>query len=297
MELKYLYTFKTILEADNFQKAAEHLNCAQSTVTFQIRQLEEELSVKLFEKIGRQMVLTQAGKEIIPCIEQVLQSVEQLKNYGRAETELTGPLKVAMPETLLMYRMQPVLRTFREQAPNVELSIQALNCYDIRDRVIRGEFDIGEHYDVGCFGSSLVVERLSDHPLALIGSPELDPSERDFVTPGQDKKVCLITNDRNSIFQGLFDAYIKERRIGMNARLELGSIEADKQSVADNLGVAVLPAFAAKKEIDAGRVVCLETALAVDSITEVCTYHKNKWITPAMELFIRLLKGNSPKID
>lgn len=128
MELKYLYTFKTILEADNFQKAAEHLNCAQSTVTFQIRQLEEELSVKLFEKIGRRMVLTQAGKEIIPCIEQVLQSVEQLKNYGRAETELTGPLKVAMPETLLMYRMQPVLRTFREQAPNVELSIQALTA-------------------------------------------------------------------------------------------------------------------------------------------------------------------------
>lgn len=91
MGLKYLYTFKTILEADNFQKAAERLNCAQSTVTFQIRQLEEELSVKLFEKIGRRMVLTQAGKEILPCIEQVLQSVEQLKNTAAPKPSSPGP--------------------------------------------------------------------------------------------------------------------------------------------------------------------------------------------------------------
>ena len=60
MNTKNLITFKTILEAGSFQKAADRLNYTQSTVTFQVKQLEEELSLKLFEKIGRRMELTQA---------------------------------------------------------------------------------------------------------------------------------------------------------------------------------------------------------------------------------------------
>ncbi|MFY4776502.1 LysR family transcriptional regulator [Metabacillus sp. RGM 3146] len=66
MELKYLQTLKTILETGSFLGAARKLNYTQSTVTFQIQQLEQELSVKLFEKIGREMVLTQAGEDILP---------------------------------------------------------------------------------------------------------------------------------------------------------------------------------------------------------------------------------------
>lgn len=64
MNTKCLVTFKTILEMGSFQKAADKLGYTQSTVTFQIRQLEEEFSLELFEKIGRHMELTQAGREI-----------------------------------------------------------------------------------------------------------------------------------------------------------------------------------------------------------------------------------------
>ena len=73
MELKYLNTFKVIVEEGGFTKAAERLNYTQSTITFQIGQLEQELSAKLFERIGRRMVLTKAGERLIPyvgrCIE------------------------------------------------------------------------------------------------------------------------------------------------------------------------------------------------------------------------------------
>lgn len=72
MNTKNLLTLKTILETGSFQKAANKLNYTQSTVTFQMKQLEEELSIKLFEKIGRKMELTQAGKDILPYIDTVL---------------------------------------------------------------------------------------------------------------------------------------------------------------------------------------------------------------------------------
>ena len=72
MNTKNFVTFKTILEMGSFQKAADELGYTQSTVTFQIKQLEEELNLKLFEKIGRRMVLTQAGKDIMPYIDMIL---------------------------------------------------------------------------------------------------------------------------------------------------------------------------------------------------------------------------------
>ncbi len=76
MELKYLYTFKTILDAGSFQKAAERLHYAQSTVTLQMQLLSQSLSTALFEKIGRKMVLTQSGRELLPYIEEVLAAAE-----------------------------------------------------------------------------------------------------------------------------------------------------------------------------------------------------------------------------
>ena len=79
MELKYLRTFKTIIDEGSFQNAAERLNFSQSTVTFQIQQLEQSLSVKLFERIGRKMAVTQAGKEILPHIDAILDEVDSIE--------------------------------------------------------------------------------------------------------------------------------------------------------------------------------------------------------------------------
>lgn len=70
----------------------------KSTITFQIKQLEEELALKLFEKIGRRMELTQAEKDIMPYIDMILQGAEQISNYGKSMSEISGSLKLAISE-------------------------------------------------------------------------------------------------------------------------------------------------------------------------------------------------------
>ena len=165
MELKYLVTFATILQCDSFQEAAQKLNYTQSTITFQMQQLENELHVQLFEKIGRKMAVTQAGRELVPYVDAVLQSVERLSNYGKEYAQLSGTLRVAAAETLLTYQMQPILKQFRQQAPGVKLSIQCENCFRIRDEVLRGAVDLGVHYDAGGYGGSMNVRPLAEFPL------------------------------------------------------------------------------------------------------------------------------------
>lgn len=290
MELKYLTTFKVILETGSFQKAAEYLNYAQSTITLQMQILEQELSVKLFDRIGRRMELTQAGRELLPYIDDVLEAVRRMENYGREKQEMKGTLRVSMPETLLVYRMQPVLREFRLQAPNVKLSLQASNCYDIREQVISGGTDIGLHYDVGGYGGSLVTQPFGSYPLVLIASPELEGPECDYMERGQRKQSCLLTVDKNSLYHKMFDAYLRERDIAMNGEVEINSVEAIKRSAASSLGVACLPRFTAEQELENGVVKELSTGMGNPVITAVLSRHKNRWVTPAMELFIRLVK-------
>lgn len=290
MELKYLQTFRTILETGNFLNAARQLNYTQSTVTFQIQQLEQELSIKLFEKIGRKMQLTQAGSEILPYVDIILQNVELLENFKKEAGELRGILRIAMPESLLTYQMQPVLRSFREQAPNVQLSLQALNCFTIRDKIVNGNVDIGVHYNVGGYGSTLLIEKIKSFPLVLIANSSLKKEDCDFTTSGQRKNISLLTNDPESIYQKRFDNYLKDKRIILSTILEVGSLEAIKRSVISNLGVAYLPRFVVENELEQKDLQELKTDITEQSVTAVCIYHKNKWITPAMELFIRLLK-------
>lgn len=140
MDLKTIKTFKTIINENGFVNASYKLGCTQSTVTFHIQQLEQELGMKLFEKIGRKMVLTQDAKDIMPLLDDILLSLEQIKNYKKDSNEITGKLRIAMPETLLIYKMQEVLKEFKLKAPNVELSIQGMNCYEVRQQLLKREY-------------------------------------------------------------------------------------------------------------------------------------------------------------
>ena len=289
LDLKYLITFKTILETGTFQRAAERLSYTQSTVTFQMQQLEEELSIQLFEKIGRRMALTEAGRGILPRVDAVLESVVQLGSYGKDASELYGVLRVGMPETLLTYKSQPILRAFRERAPHVKLLVHTQNCSVTRSQIINGDIDVALHYDIGGDGPSIVTKPLAEYGQALLASPRIAAGERDFITASQCKSATLISNDKNCISQEIFDRYLRSRGIFFENTMELWSIEAIKRSVISDLGVAFLPSFTAEEELRDGRLIELPTEAEPQKITALCAYHKNKWLSPALRLFLKLV--------
>ena len=158
MNTKNFVTFKTILEMGSFQKAADELGYTQSTVTFQIKQLEEELNLKLFEKIGRRMVLTQAGKDIMPYIDMILQGVEQIGNYGKSLSEISGSLKMAIPDSILIYNMQPFIQAFTHEAPNVQLIIHSIESGEINQAVVDGSADIGVNCEKDSYPDSVYIK-------------------------------------------------------------------------------------------------------------------------------------------
>lgn len=289
MELKYLQTFRTIVEEGGFGRAAEKLNYTQSTITFQIGQLEQELSVSLFEKIGRKMVLTKAGERLIPYVDEVLQSIDKLRFFEEDLSECHGDLRIGVGESLLCYRLPPILKEFHRQAPKARLLLRSMNCYEIRNELLNGALDLGVFYeDVGGFGSNLTVHPLGGYPVIAVSSPETKKLCPDLITPDRVIPVPFIINETNCIFRQIFERYLQDKSIILDHTIELWSIPTIKNLVKNDVGISFLPAFTVQEELISGELEEIAADVAENMITAVCAHHKNKWISPLMQLFIDL---------
>ena len=295
MELKNLRTFQTVVDQGSYQRAAERLGYTQSTITVQIQQLEEELGVPLFERMGRRMVLTEAGEQALCQARDLLLAADRLLELGREDREPSGTLRVDMAETLLCYQMQPVIRAFRERAPQVRLVIRSRNCVRIAENVRTGNCDLGVGYDMDWNREAMEVESVGAYDIVLLASPDF--SSPDFVTPGQKKAVSLVTDEPDSIFRRRLEAYLRDREIELDVTLELWSIETIKRCVMSNLGFTYLPRFVAEEELADGRLVELKAPISGVPAPALCAWRRGRWVTPAMELFLKLLREHLPASD
>ena len=294
MDLKYLYTFKSIVDEGNFTKAARKLNYTQSTITFQVGQLEEELSAQLFEKVGRKMVLTKAGQQLVPYVEEVLSSISKLRQFESDITECQGELIIGVAETQLCYKLPNILKRFHDLAPKARLFIKSMNCYEIRDGLINGTLDLGIFYeDVGGFGSKLKTYPFGQYPLALVASPEIKSKYSDFITNDQTIPIPFIINEKECIFRQIFERYLSENCIILDHTIELWSIPTIKNLVVSNVGISFLPKFTVQEELSNGQLVELDTKISDSSISAICAHHENKWISSLMQAFIELCISNN----
>lgn len=124
MELKYLQTFLTLSQIKNFTKTAQELGYAQSNITAQIKQLETELGVPLFNRLGHCITLTSKGKELVPYATKILslskEATTQISAFSKAK------ITIAASESLCIYRLPQIIKNFRKLYPKTELIIQMI---------------------------------------------------------------------------------------------------------------------------------------------------------------------------
>ena len=293
MEFKYLKTFKAIVTEGSFVGAAEKLNYTQSAITFHVQQLEQELSTPLFEKLGRRMVLTKAGEQLIPYVDEVLTSINKIRFFEEDLTKCQGDLRIGVAETQLCFMIPPILKQFHRKAPNSRLFLRSMNCYDIRDELMKGELDLGIFYeDVGGFGTNLTTFEMGSCPLVLVASPELKGQLPDFKTPDQHIPVTFIINEQDCIFRQIFEQYLRKNAIQLDHTIELWSIPTIKNLVASGLGISFLPEFTVREELKRQELAEIAIDIPEKQITAVIGHLKSKWVSPLMQEFMHLCRNS-----
>ncbi len=288
MEIRHFVTFKKVIEMGSFTKAAEHLGYTQSTVTSHIQALEEHLGGPLFDRMGRKVILTDIGKRLLHYTQEILETYGKIENIAIEEKDVRGEIKIAAPESLTVYRLEPILREYRKKFPHVNISLSNANCGDNKKAILNGSADIAFIMLPQFQDSDLIVHSLLDESIVLIGSPDCALNILDISYENQKISECLITNEKECSYRRIFEEYLRERGIEPSHTMELWSIEAIKRCVMSGLGISYLPLMTVEDEIQKGRLKIIPCDGDFKQICSQVAYHKNKWISPALSAFINI---------
>jgi DNA-binding transcriptional LysR family regulator len=285
MEVRQLQIFSTLAEELNFTRTAERVHTVQSNVTAQIKALEDELGAPLFDRLGKKVVLTDAGRGFLPFAVQALAAMEQGQRALQAGAEPSGLLRIGAPESVLTYRLPQVLRTYRRRFPNVELRFLPYADSNLCSMLETGKFDMAifmsDASPTGAFHSiRLRTERvflLSDlsHPLA----------RQRVVRPADLAGQMMLLTEAGCGYRHKLDQILTMRNIRLGNVTEFSSVEAIKQCVIAGMGLALLPAIVVARELRQHQFKALHWAGSSLDIATHIVWHKDKWVSPAMAAF------------
>lgn len=288
MDFKQLNAFVTISKLHSFTASATTLGYAQSTITTQIKLLEDELGVKLFERIGKNITLTHEGKKLLPYAKQIIKLSTDVKNVMFNDEVPSGTLTIGAAESLCVIRLPEILKEYRRIYPDVEVSLKFGSCADfrhfLRDNIIDVAFSLGRKID----SEDFISEVEFDEPMLLLGYPGHPLIDKKEIFPKDIENEPLILTEMGCSYRAAFENILNEYNVKPNLVLETGSVQAIKQFTMSGLGITLLPKVAVEDEIASGKLIPLNWAGPSFEIISQVLYHKDKWISPALREFLRL---------
>jgi len=252
MEIKQLRIFRTVIEVGSFTGAGEHLGMSQPAISQQIRALEEELGVPLLLRTARSLQLTPAGEMLLNGARQVLEKVEETRRRveeharGRA-----GLVRVGTPEPPCNYLLPEVLVELKRRFPRIDVRVVSGHTAATLGRLTAGELDVALLPLPLDAGKLRVVDVGRDELVAVV-PPDHAWTTLPFVTARDFDEESLLVYDRASQITDLTLGFLLADGVFPRIAAEVDHVEALKELARRRLGVAVLPAWAARRELEAG---------------------------------------------
>ena len=290
MEFRQLQTFVTITHAESFSLAAELLGYSQSAVTVQIRLLEEELQVRLFDRMGKKTVLTAQGRQLLEYVNRIIQEMNQAKSAIVQDTELSEPLHVGTLESLCFSKLPPLLGYFRSNYPKVPVKVTTATPKELIAMMEKNQLDLIYFLDRPRYNNNWNKELEVREPIVFVTSPESPLASRKGLRLVEILDEPFFLTEKNENYRRELDQYLESRDRVITPFLEASNTEFIIQMIRRNRGVSFLPYFAVQESVRAGQLAVLDVTDFGVAMYRQIFYHKNKWMTREMREFIRLAK-------
>ncbi|TSE35394.1 LysR family transcriptional regulator [Tepidimonas charontis] len=257
LTLHQLRIFLAVARRGSFARAAEALHLAPPTLSLQVKQLSDAVGLPLFEQIGKRIYLTPAGELLAQAAGDVEERLLQLADDVAALRGVErGRVRVAVLTTA-QYVVPKLLGAFCASHPGIDVAMHVGNREALLQRLAANQDDLyvlgaaPEHLDV-------VTEPFADNPLVLIAPPTHPLARARDIDPQRLAEEPFVLREPGSGTRSTAERFFAEHGVSLRVRLEVGSNEAVKQTVAGGLGVAVLSAHAVAAELALGELVALD---------------------------------------
>ena len=296
MELRQLRYFVAVAYKRHFTQAAEELNIAQPALSQQIRQLEREFGVTLFERTSRHVRLTPAGEALLVRAERILAEVEWVRMEMQEYSGLArGRVVIGALQSLEAFRFSALLSRFHTRYPGIEIILREEATERLLELLNTGQLDltliqiIDNSWPLELTTSSVVTEKLLTEELVLVVAPAHALAHQQNVTVEElrDESFILFkpgSGLRHTIMQRSLAAGFTPRML-----FESGELGTVRSLVAEGLGISVLPRSVAEAP---GKEVAIVSLNPPPERTILLAWHTNVFHAPASAAFLSFIRDD-----
>ncbi len=287
----HLKTFLGVQKRLNFTHAARELFLSQPAVSRQVRQLEQELGVKLFEQIGKSLFLTDAGRTLAKEAEKLLGSFDRAAEAVKAHRDAErGTLRLGASTTPGLYLLPKVLGEFQERHPAIEISYTIESSLSIEEAILRNHLDVAF---VGAHLSSreLRMDSMVEDEIVFFSSPDHRIARKNRLELKSLEEETWVIREKGSATRALVEGRLASAGVKIGKAITLGCPEAVKAVVAGGLGFSFLSVHGLKDDFQRGRLKKLKIAGFLLKRPLFCVRHLEKHTSPVMEAFIQTVQS------
>lgn len=282
MEIRNLRTFQQVAERNSFTAAAAALGYSQSTVSFQIKQLEQELGCLLFERINHTLTLTEQGRNTLDYAQSVLRLTDAFKQGMDSSKEPAGYVHIVAPDSLCEEMMTRNYNTFYRRYPGISLKFSTADTVNMFQMLDRNEADVILTLDSHVYSREYIIakeERVNVHFVTGSDSPL---AERKGLSIRDLLEQPFVLTEKGFGYRKVLDKTLEKMSLEIRPVLELGRTDLITATLIENHCISFLPDFVTAEGIRQGKLVYLDVQDVEVDIWKQLIYHRNKWISRSL---------------
>ena len=292
MELRNLITFIHIAELGSFTKAAEQLGYSQPSVSFQIKQLEEELGCLLFERINHTITLTEHGVKLVERAHKVRALIDDFKEDMEEEKSVSGQIHIVTPDSVCEEMIQRHYIDFHNKYPDISIRFTTGDSGVMLDMLDHNEADVIITLDNHLYNKDYIIAK--EQPLSMhfvANSKSKFANKKDISIKDLVNEPFILT-EKGQGYRRVFDRELSKKSLEISAVLEIGRTDIITSLLTKTDMISYLPDFVTRPLIASGELCYLDVTDMNIDIWKQLIYHKNKWVSKSMKTFIDYVKEN-----
>jgi len=290
MELRNLTTFIQVAELGSFTRAAEQLGYSQSTVSFQIKQLEDELGCLLFERINHTITLTEKGRDLVSYAHQIRSLTDTLKETLENEKEISGHIHVVTPDSVCEEMINSHYIDFHSKYPLISFKFTTGDSAVMLDMLDHNEADVILTLDHHLYNKDYIIAKEEQLPMHFVAAANSKYAKAECLSIQDIINEPFILTEYGQGYRRVFDRELAKKSLEITPVLEIGRTDIITSMIAQSNMISFLPDFVTKPLINSGELCYLNVDDMNIDIWKQLIYHKNKWISKSLKAFIDYVK-------
>lgn len=290
VQLRNLITFIHVAELGSFTKAAEQLGYSQSTVSFQIKQLEEDLSCLLFERINHTITLTERGHELVCYAHQIRALTDEFREKPNKESHISGHIHIVTPDSICEEMVNAHYFDFHNQYPLISVRFSTADTSAMFDMLDRNEADLIITLDCHSYHKDYIIAKEEKMPIHFVTNSNSRFAGQTGLTIRDIANEPFVLTEYGQGYRRAFDSELAKRSIDLTPVLEIGRTDMITSVLAKSNMISFLPDFVTKPLVDAGVLCYLDISDMHIEIWKQLIYHKNKWMSKSLKALIDYIK-------